>query len=250
MRPQPASETMARQPPATEKLPEKVPEKLAEPVAQTITTGLGWWGAALRIEFVFPEERRMMQGTGFIVQDAARNSYLMTCAHLAGHDAWENRISLRMRTFRGDRVFESLGSSLHVGTSIDVKHPRPNGRVDMTTDLVIRPVAGDWFRPMELAAEDPKVGDWVWAVGQEAGRPPGDEQLFLAKIVEVADGGYAAQKQDTFDPHGFSGGPIVNASGEVVGNVLAGGAKSINGATVTTLRRRLAESGVILAPAR
>jgi len=119
-----------------------------------------------------------------------------------------------------------------------------HGRIDTTTDLVIRFVAGKSMRPLPLAAQDPRVGDWVWAVGRESASPRGNEKLFPCQIREVADGGYLMKKHGEFDPRGFSGGPIVNAAGKVVGNVLAGGGEFIQGATVTTLRQHLKHAGI------
>ena len=144
----------------------------------------------------------------------------------------------------GRRLIESLGPSLHVGTTADLQHVGPDGRPDLTEDFAVRLVLGTWARPLTLAATEPAVGDWVWVVGREFGLPPGDELLYLGQITEVADGAYVLKQRDPFDGHGFSGGPVVNRKGEVVGNVVAGGPGLLSGATVGTLRRRLAEHGI------
>jgi hypothetical protein len=198
----------------------------------------------LRIEFFFPEKRSVHIGTGFIVQDRAKEKYLMTCAHLVDDHDWHARYNITMRTMRGDRRIESFGSSLHVGRAIDLTRRDADGRPDMTRDLVIRPAAGGWAHPLPLAAADPCIGDWVWAVGCEAAAPRSDEKLFPGKVTDVTNGGYTMRKCVRFDPRGFSGGPVVNQQGEVVGNVLAGGPIVVGGATVSTLRRRLKENGV------
>jgi hypothetical protein len=148
-----------------------------------------------------------------------------------------------MRTMDGQLAIESYGSSLYHGPAVNPKATR-HGRLDTTTDLVIRSVAGKSMRPLPMAAQDPRVGDWVWAVGRESASPLGNEKLFPCQIREVAEGGYVMKKQRKFDPRGFSGGPIVNAAGKVVGNVLAGGGEFIQGATVTTLRQRLKHVGI------
>jgi S1-C subfamily serine protease len=198
----------------------------------------------LRIEFAFREKRVRYCGTGFVIHDRAHDAYLLTCAHLIGEKQWQTRYSVTMRTMNGSRRIDSLGSSLFVGASVDLTRVGSNGWPDMTQDLVIRPVAGSWIHPLPLAPTDPAVGDWVWAVGCEQGKPLSDEQLYPGRIVEVANGGYLLEKQVPFDPHGFSGGPVINRKGEVIGNVLAGGGKIITGATVTTLRQRLKAKGV------
>ncbi len=205
---------------------------------------LGWSGVVMRLEFDYPAQRMRYLGTGFVVRDRSRADWLLTCAHLIGEKAWEDRYQVKMRTMKGDRVIRSFGTTLHVGVSVDVEHGGIGHWPDMTQDLVIRLVAGEWVQPMRLAPNDPEVGDWVWAVGCEARRPPSDEKLFLGQVVEVARGGFVFRKQVAFDPHGFSGGPVINTRGEVVGNVLAGGGPFVSGATVSTLRQRLKAKGV------
>jgi hypothetical protein len=203
-----------------------------------------WSGVVLRVEFVFPERRAMSLGTGFVIRDRFRNLYLVTCAHLLRDRDWDNRYSVRMKTMDGQRRIESLGTTLLAGSGVDLKHPLSNGWPDMTHDLVVRPIAGSWAQPLRLAKTDPRKGDWVWAVGCEAREPPGDERLFRGCVSQVANGGFVFEKIDPFDPRGFSGGPVVNASGEVVGNVLAGAGNLVTGATVGALRGRLHEAGI------
>jgi S1-C subfamily serine protease len=200
---------------------------------------LGWSGIVMRLEFEYREKRIKFLGTGFVIRDRNKQDYLLTCAHLIGERAWQQRYQVKMRTMNGQRLVDSFGASLHVGASVDLKQSGPNRWPDMTQDLVIRAVAGDWARPMPLARSDPVVGEWVWAVGCEASKPLSNEKLFLGQIVDVSYGGYVLKKIDQFDPHGFSGGPIVNTRGEVLGNVLAGRDPMVSGATVTVLRQRL-----------
>jgi Trypsin-like peptidase domain len=206
-------------------------------------SGGAWSGIVLRITFTFPERRLRRAGTGFVVQDRSGQWYLLTCAHLTSDKDWETRHCVMMQTMDGRLAIESYGPSLYHGPAVNPKAIR-HGRVDTTTDLVIRSVAGQSMRPLPLAAQDPRVGDWVWAVGRESASPRGNEKLFPCQIRQVADGGYVMKKHAEFDPHGFSGGPIVNAAGKVVGNVIAGGGEFIQGATVTTLRQHLKHAGI------
>jgi S1-C subfamily serine protease len=205
-----------------------------------------WSGVVLRLEFLFPEKHLRHTGTGFIVRDRADDCYLLTCAHLVDKKDWETRHSVTMRFMNNQKVIHSLGPSLYIGNPVDLKHLGSNGRPDMTHDFVIRSVVGNWARPLPLAPADPKVGDRVWAVGCEAGQPDSDEKLFPGEMVEVTGGGYTLKKRVTFNPRGFSGGPVVNQKGQVIGNVLAGGGDFISGATVGTIRRRLREKGIVI----
>lgn len=239
-----SSQAAARQP-ATAPAPR--PPRAPSPRPPTLPPSpspLGWSGVVMRLEFDYPAQRMRFLGTGFVVRDRSRADWLLTCAHLIGEKAWEDRYQVKMRTMKGDRVIRSFGTTLHVGVSVDVEHGSIGNWPDMTQDLVIRLVAGEWVQPMRLARNDPEVGDWVWAVGCETRRPPSDEKLFLGQVVEVARGGFVFRKQVAFDPHGFSGGPVVNTRGEVVGNVLAGGGPFVSGATVSTLRQRLKAKGI------
>jgi hypothetical protein len=200
----------------------------------------------MRLEFDYPARRMGFLATGFIVRDRAKADWLLTCAHGLGEKGWEDRYQVKMRTMKGDRIIRSFGTTLHVGLPVDVYDRSWGGWPDMTQDLVIRLVAGEWVQPMRLAKADPEVGDWVWAVGCEARRPPSNEKLFLCQVVEVSGGAYIFKKQVNFFPGGFSGGPVINARGEVIGNLLAGRRDLISGASVSTLRQRLKAKGIVV----
>jgi hypothetical protein len=227
------------------------PSKAHEPFSEPAPTprfhdgsSRNWSGVVLRIEFLFPEERRAALGTGFVIRDHSRQLYVLTCAHLLAQQQWETRFSVRMRTMNGGKQIESLGSSVFVGTAVDLKRPERNGWPDMTHDLVARAVDGSWARPLPLSHEGPHVGEAVWAVGCEWGKPSSDEKLFAGRVVQVSEGGFVFEKKDPFDPRGFSGGPIVNSRGEVIGNILTGGGNLVSGATSAAIRRRLESAGI------
>ncbi len=110
----------------------------------------GFSGVVLRIEFLFPERRIRHIGTGFVIQDHRKEKYLLTCAHLVDERDWHVRYRVTMRTMKGDRRIESYGTSLHVGQSIDLRQRGASGQPDMTKDLVIRPAAGEWAKPLRL----------------------------------------------------------------------------------------------------
>jgi S1-C subfamily serine protease len=197
-----------------------------------------------RLEYVYPRLGVRVAGTGFIVRDRADGAYLLTCAHVLDAKPGQAHGSLRMRTMDGAHVIQSGGAALHMGNAVDLKRRGPDGRPDMTQDFAVRLVSGRGAKPLVLANGDPATGDRVWAVGQEAGQPPGAERYYPGVIVHVGDGGYLMRQLEPFNAPGFSGGPIVNSRGEVVGNVLTGGSGFVGGATVSTLRRRLAENGI------
>jgi S1-C subfamily serine protease len=205
-----------------------------------------WSEVVLRLEFSFPEKRVRHAGTGFVIKDVFQGKYLLTCAHLIDQEEWYKRDRLQMRTMNGKLAIETVGAPLLIGTSVNLKKAMPNGRPDMTQDLVVQSITAKGLKSLPMARKDPQVGDWVWAVGCEINKPIGNEHLYPGRVVEVSRGGYLFEQYERFNPHGFSGGPVVNARGEVVGNVLAGGEKIVGGATVNTIRQRLREKGIIL----
>jgi S1-C subfamily serine protease len=203
-----------------------------------------WSCVVLRIEFHYPEKHYMGLGTGFVIRDQSGNHYLMTCAHLVNDGGWESRYRIRMRTMDHTRSIEDYGDTLHIGKSVDLRQGRGRRGPDMTQDLIVRSVAGESMQPLQLAERDPRVGDCVWVVGCEAKDPPHDERFYPVRIEGVGLGGYTARKVVAFDPRGFSGGPVVNSAGLVVGNVLVASESTVGGSVVTTIRRHLAEHGI------
>jgi serine protease Do len=91
--------------------------------------------------------------------------------------------------------------------------------VDTKTDLALLKAQGDNFPYVSFAAQAPRVGDWVIAVGN----PFGLGGTVTAGIVsargrDIGSGPYDDFLQiDAPVNHGNSGGPTFNASGEVVG---------------------------------
>jgi S1-C subfamily serine protease len=234
---------------ATSAVPARAVEEVAGTRAVLADEQTGsdrWSGIVLRVEVQVPEKRTRSLGTGFVVQDRGGNCYLLTCAHLLSPNDADVRNGMTIRTMDGKRSIDSLGPSVHVGTGVDLSHPMRNGWPDMTRDLIIRTVSASWVQPLPLAAAGPQVGDWVWAVGCEARKPLSDEQLFPGRVIQVSGGGYVMEKRFEYDPHGFSGGPVINRRGEVVGTVLAGGGTRVSGATVGAIRQRLTEHGIFV----
>jgi hypothetical protein len=230
---------------ADQKPAERIEPMAAEArVAEDAGPPQPWSGAVLRIEFSYPEKHFMGLGTGFVIRDQAGNDYLMTCAHLVNDGGWEARYRIRMRTMDNMRSIDDYGDTLHIGKSVDLQQPRGRGGPDMTQDLIVRSVAGDWMQPLRLAEQDPKVGDSVWVVGCEAKDPPHSERFYPVRIAGVGRGGYTARKLGTFDPRGFSGGPVINSAGLVIGNVLVGSESTVGGSVVTAIRRHLSEHGI------
>ena len=121
-----------------------------------------------------------------------------------------------------------------------VGHPFTSGTAN---DLVVWPLEeAANVAPLKLAAADAKINEWVWAVGQEVGKPTA-QKMFRCKVTGSELGGLTLQQYDHFEMRGFSGGPVVNA-GEVVGNLLGG--TPANMIPVAGMRQRLASAKIEL----
>lgn len=181
--------------------------------------------------------RTVPAGTGFVVADAAGKKYLLTAAHLMD-DAkeWGTVRAVSLHAMEGGEVAACTGRPLLVGRSFDESN--------CGEDLVIWPLAdGAKATPLKLAADDPKRNEWVWAVGQEP-KASGPQKAYRCKVTGTTDGGLSLVQHDSFQMMGFSGGPLFNANGEVVGSVLGGRGKDMIVSQVSGIRKKLAAAGV------
>jgi serine protease Do len=141
----------------------------------------------------FSPRRGQSQGSGFFI---SQDGYLVTNAHVV-EDA--NEVSVLMDD----------------GSELDAEVIG----VDERTDLALLKVEGDDFTFVEFAKEEPKVGQWVIAVGN----PFGLGGTVTAGIVSADGRDIGAGPYDDFIQidapvnRGNSGGPTFNTKGEVIG---------------------------------
>jgi serine protease Do len=133
------------------------------------------------------------QGSGFFISS---DGYIVTNDHVVDH-----------------------ATEVTVTTSDGKSMPAKVIGVDSKTDLALLKAQGSDFPNVSFAAQAPRVGDWVIAVGN----PFGLGGTVTAGIVsargrDIGSGPYDDFLQiDAPVNHGNSGGPTFNASGEVVG---------------------------------
>lgn len=104
---------------------------------------------------------------------------------------------------------------------------REEGSIDCSGDLVAFELpAGTSVGYAPIAAQNPEVGERVWVVGKEYKQPGATANLYAGTVVEVLSTDIAVEEDIPFDGRGFSGGPVVNAKGELVGMVIGSDNKS------------------------
>jgi hypothetical protein len=216
---------------------ESIPAVAETPPPTTAPTAPA--AAALRPTYQFKGEQAAA-GTGFVVKDSTGKAYFLTAAHVMDDEAeWRSIRGVSLTTMSGEPVGSAKPAGLKwIGKSFDV--------VDTTTDLVIwEPTFDSPPDALTLAAEDPKRNEWVWIVGIEAGRR-GPQKLYRCKVTGAESGGVTLRQDERFQLRGFSGGPVLNAQGQVVGTVLGGNEPTVLCSKVSALRKRLAEAGIQL----
>ena len=135
----------------------------------------------------------MAQGSGFFISD---DGYIVTNNHVVDHAS-----EVTVKTVDGKTM------------------PAKVIGVDSKTDLALLKVDGNGFPFVTFSSEQPRVGDWVIAVGN----PFGLGGTVTAGIVsargrDIGSGPYDDFLQiDAPVNHGNSGGPTFNTKGEVVG---------------------------------
>lgn len=192
---------------------------------------------AIRPTYLLKGEQAVA-GTGFLVKDQAGKTYFLTAAHVMDDEAeWRTVRGLSLATMAGQEIGSAKPTALKwVGKAFDV--------VDTTVDLVIwEPTFDQPPAPLALAAEDPKKNEWVWVAGLEGGQR-GPQKLYRCKVTGAESGGVTLRQEDRFQLRGFSGGPVLNAQGQVVGSVLGGNEPTVLCSKVSAIRKRLAEAGI------
>jgi hypothetical protein len=192
--------------------------------------------AALRPSYEL-SGRTVVAGTGFVITDTKGKHYFLSAAHVMDPLLnWRKIDNVTLNSLSNTPVGTALPSNLTwVGKPFDT--------AGCEDDLVVwEPTFPNPPAALKLAAEDPKRNEWVWVVGQEFGRR--GQRLMRCKVTGTESNGITLEQHDPFKLQGFSGAPMLNAKGEVVGMVLGGREPKVLSSVVSTIRQRLSEQGI------
>ncbi|MDQ4149759.1 MAG: serine protease, partial [Actinomycetota bacterium] len=133
-----------------------------------------------------------VSGSGFVFNNAGEESWVLTNYRL---------------------VAGALGEFQTVGIRIgDVELPSAVYSTDPVRDLALVIYKGGGVRPLRFSSEAPKVGDPVWAA--VAPRRAAPARAVRGTVTEV---GATSISTDLDLPPNFSGGPLIDQQGRVVG---------------------------------
>jgi serine protease Do len=141
----------------------------------------------------YQPRRGLSQGSGFFV---SKDGYLVTNAHVV----------------KDGRDYTVI---MDDGTELDAKLIGTDER----TDLALLKVDGDNFTYVKFSDDQPKVGEWVLAVGNPFGLGGSvSAGIVSAEHRDIGSGPYDNYLQiDAPVNRGNSGGPTFNTKGEVIG---------------------------------
>jgi len=209
--------------------------------------------SALRPHIVLKSGIEYDPGTAYVARTAPGGTpYVITALHLFcvdGHvesqipgGQLEMRVSFINLSPFGGREIVATGR----GSKVSSGYVRSNNK-DLAGDVAAFEVDPATLKAdvLILAAEDARVGETVWLLGDQENAKPQSQKLWTARVTEVSAQRTMVQTEATLSFDAFSGAPVVNGKGEVVGHLIAASASGLVAMTgVSGIRQRLSEAGI------
>lgn len=161
---------------------------------------------------VFIRHRNMLSqmctGTGFLISP---NGYILTCAHvLPETSAREDLLALRSkRPLVTPKTWVRLSDGRTYEASVANR--------DNSLDLAVLSIPETGLPSLSLDRTEPVQGAEVLLLGYPLGQTLGKEMVVTRGIVSALRANGSAFQLDAATNPGNSGGPVLNASGNVIG---------------------------------
>ena len=209
---------------------------------------------ALRPTIVLRAGDPYAAGTAVAVRTAAgREPILLTALHLFGPDGNDNfdrpHAPEELNKLVKEIQLKPFGGGSVVARTRTVLRKKGPGLVEgesrVQFDLAVFSLAPKPKVSVQpLAEKDPKMGEWVWLVGDELKDRPQRQRLYPAQVGIVNLNGGLLRLKQPMDLSAFSGAPVVNVKGEVVGILIGGGDAGAMMNSAEGIRHRLMESRI------
>ncbi len=204
-------------------------------------------GAVLRPQFLLRDGRVLEAGTAFVARDPrSGRPILMTALHLLGPDGGNtrqipiSRVNSEVVQVRAKR----FGSNEIVATA-----RRCVSRTGFVGDGAYKDDCVAWqidtlgknTVPLALSTRDLKsAGEVAWIVGNTYEKSASGVRLYRGVGWLQSNAEASVRPEETFEVRGFSGAPILNRQGEVVGLVSASDSSNTTyGAPIGRVRRNI-----------
>ena len=209
---------------------------------------------ALRPTFQMADGKTYSAGTAFAARMSPGSTpLLLTALHLLGTSGGLDRELAPAELDRQVRIIYLLpmGGRQPVGAARGALRKTgptlPQDDLDIENDLAafkLHPRSR--VNALPLALRNPRLGEWVWVVGDRYDSQPPAQRLFPARVMSPAPNQMLVRFRDDFEVRGFSGAPLINQRGEVVGVLIGSGAGVRIGLAnpVSNIRRLLSAEGV------
>jgi hypothetical protein len=206
---------------------------------------------ALRPEFILRSGKTLESGTAVITQLKPGGApIVLTALHLFGpaggldadlSPAQVGKVvkEVRLTPISGGKPVAMGGKALRT-TGAALVEDSSNVSNDVAAFAVSQRGKADI---LPLAADNPGAGEWIWLVGDAVDHHPQQQRLFAGQVIFGTDDGMVVRLTERFPLQAFSGAPLINTRGEVVGLLISGGERGGIIHPAGSIRKRLAESG-------
>lgn len=209
--------------------------------------------SVFRSRFVTNSGEELEAGTAFVIHDSQGKPTMLTALHLFGEAGGLSKeippaeMSKRivrgaLLDFRTGKPVGSLGAArLKTGKPFSEAH---GARRDLAA-FSLKPTAPT--TALKLAVLNPRSMEWVWLLGDEVKHDPQTPRLFPGRVLLTDSDSVTILFEPSVELMAFSGAPLINGSGEVVGTLISGDESGRIGSAnpVEEIRAHLRENKVI-----